>query len=119
MPVRVLMAAMPGMLHDIIQDALAEQPALQIVAKLEPGDDLDAAVERHEVDIVAMSAVPSKQNAISEQMLFDHPRVRLLMLSPDGRAASLCRLILHEVTINDVSPQELVAAIVASNHADC
>lgn len=113
MAVRVLIAALPLMLHDIIYDALTEQPTLHVVARLGDADDVEAAASKYNADVIVMTAPPEQIRA-AEHMLYARPRMRVLMLAPDGRSAHLYRLVPQCMSIDDVSPTQLVSAIVQS-----
>jgi DNA-binding NarL/FixJ family response regulator len=114
MPVRMLLTTMPEMLNSIILSIVAAQPALQVVARIDADDDLAAAAQGHDADVVVMCAEMSGGGPVAEELLFTRPRMRVLILTANGRAAHLYRLLPHRMTIDDISPEELVNAMLES-----
>lgn len=99
------------MLEDIIS-TMAEDHEVEVVARIGPGADLDRSVQDSGADVVLMSE-PVNRRLASLEFLRRHPHVRLITLSGDGNRLRLCELVPREVTIQDVSPEDLMALIVA------
>jgi len=116
-PIRILLAAMPGMMRDIVEMAIRSQPDMVIVGLLSvvaARDALTDAVRRGRPDVVIVGLEADTEPHACEALLYDHPRVRLLEVIDGGRAATLCELRPHRVPIDNVSPEGLVGAIRAA-----
>lgn len=116
-PIRILLAAMPRMLRDIIETAIRSQPDMIVVGVMGvvgAGDALSDAVQRDKPDVVILGIEADAGPHACEALLYDHPHVRLLEVTDDGRGATLCELRPHRVPIGDVSAEGLVGAIRAS-----
>jgi DNA-binding NarL/FixJ family response regulator len=118
MPIRVLVAALPELLHGIIDDVVAEHSALQVVARLPSDDDLADAARRYEADLVVISSGRMAPAVITGQLLYARRGLRVLALAANGRSAHLYRLLPHETIVDDVSPRELVSVMLNSDGAD-
>jgi DNA-binding transcriptional LysR family regulator len=108
--VRVLIAAMPPLLTDVVKGLVCLHPELDVID--DASGDVVEAVASHEADAVLTAASVCRAPEVTERLLYAHPRLRLLVLSQDGRVAHLYRLLPHEVRIDDVSMHELIHAIV-------
>jgi DNA-binding NarL/FixJ family response regulator len=116
-PIRILLAAMPGMMRDIVEMAIRSQPDMVIVGLLSvvgARDALSDAVQHGRPDVVIVGLEADTEPHACEDLLYDHPRVRLLEVIDDGRRATLCELRPHRVPIGNVSPEGLVGAIRAA-----
>jgi hypothetical protein len=105
------MVAVPPILIDIVQGLTALRPELEVVARLHRCSDVAAAAERHDADVVMMTATAALPPKFAEELLYARPRARLLTISPDGRTAYLHRLLPHQLRVDDVSPPELMNAL--------
>lgn len=100
---------MPPILNDIVQTLVAGASALEIVAHVGPEDDLVAAVKEFRADVV-MTGVASSP-PVSEALMLAQPGLRVLTLSADGRTGYLDRLAPQRMVLMDVSPDELIDAL--------
>jgi DNA-binding NarL/FixJ family response regulator len=98
------------MLGDIVQALTAEQSGLQVVGRLGRGADLVAAVEDYRADVVVTRAGAAEPDTLA-RLLFARPRLRLLVLSQDGREAYVHTLVPNRVVLHDVSPHEILDAL--------
>lgn len=108
--IRVLLAAMPTILSDIVQAVAAEAPDLEIVGHVGPEADLDAAVDAFVADVVVTTTTRTHP-AVCERLLFKHPRLRVLSLMEGARIGTMDRLVPHRTVVNDIAPGELIDAI--------
>jgi hypothetical protein len=107
----LLVEEMPRMLRDIIEDAVGTRTDMAIVARVARTHELRAAVDRTAVDIVILHVAEEGELESFDDMLFAHPRIRLLALTGDARAASIYALRPHMDPMRVVSPQGIVEAI--------
>ena len=105
---------MPRMMHDIVETAIRSQPDMLVVGvmgALATSDALGSAVQRVRPDVVILGPQSEGARPTCEALLYDHPHVRLLEVTDDGRGAKLCELRPYRVTIGDVSLEGLMGAI--------
>ena len=105
MPIRILLADMSEMLRDIVARILKREPGFEVyTAEL----DVTHALEETEADVVITA---TRDEGAQLDILWLHPRLRVLVLRDDGREASLYRLQPQERFLGKVSPESLVEAI--------
>src|SRR4051794_23633479 len=88
----LLVEEMPRMLRDIVERAVGTRPDMEVVERVEGRDALAAAVDRTPVDVAILYLADQLELPSYDAMLFDHPRIRLLALTGDGRAAAVYAL---------------------------
>jgi len=106
---RVLLTSMPRMLRDIVIHLLASDPEVEVVEG-ESGPSLETAVARSGASVVLLSGTGELSPA-GMLALYTYPRLRLVVVRPDGRAAAIWRLRPMRVDVADVSPAELLDAV--------
>lgn len=102
------------MLRDIVERAVGTRPDMEVVERVEGRDALAAAVDRTPVDVAILYLADQLELPSYDAMLFDHPRIRLLALTGDGRAAAMYALRPQLDPVRVVSPNGLVDAIRAA-----
>lgn len=110
--VRVLIVAMPPMLSGLVRGLTAGHPALEIVAELERAAELPNATKEYRPDVIMTSALDLRPSL--GELLRQHPGLRVLTVTEDGRMAYLYRMVPQRIAIEDISPQELIDAILGS-----
>jgi len=110
----LLVEEMPRMLRDIVERAVGTRPDMEVVERVEGRDALAAAVDRTPVDVAILYLADQLELPSYDAMLFDHPRIRLLALTGDGRAAAVYALRPQLDPVRVVSPNGLVDAIRAA-----
>ena len=111
MPTRVLIAAMPPILRQIVKDVIRADGRYEIVECADPRADLDEEVSRRNVDAVILRLTAPGSLMAWSALLRAHPHLKLLVLSRDGRTAFVHRVNADRTMLPDVSPQELVHAL--------
>lgn len=110
-PIRILVCDMPRMLRDIIEDAISRQADMQLID--DGGETNCADAVRRSVPDVVIVAQEAAPGAVSrEQLLVDHPQLKMFVVAHDGREAHL--LEFRRMPVVQVSPQRLVDAIRAA-----
>jgi DNA-binding NarL/FixJ family response regulator len=99
---------MPQMLCDILLYLTRQEPAVEVVERLDAGADVMSAAARVQPDVVMISAADPIAHRTTRELLLAHPRARILTVSADGRDAHLEQLVPHRIVLHDVSPQELL-----------
>lgn len=113
-PIRVLIVALPGILRDIIRGLLADEDDVEVVGDLRETEAVLAFMNRVPTDVVVMGCANSELPESGRRLFDEHPAVRVLCLSADGRRTFLFELRPHRVAIGEVSPDELVATIIGA-----
>jgi hypothetical protein len=112
--IRILLAAMPRMMHDIVETAIRSQPDMLVVGvmgAMATSGALSDAIQRAKPDVVILGPQTDGVRPTCEALLLEHPHVRLLEVADDGRGATLCELRPYRVTLGDVSLEGLMGAI--------
>jgi hypothetical protein len=107
----MLMAAMTPLLGDIVRVLAASEPELELIARVRAEEDPAAALDWGKPDVVITDATGEYADRLRERVLFRYPRVRLVTLSDEGRAAHLEMLVPRRTTLRDVSSEDLLAAV--------
>ncbi|HUH11687.1 MAG TPA: hypothetical protein VMK65_01200 [Longimicrobiales bacterium] len=102
------------MLRGIVRVLAADRPSLEIVAELDSSEDLAAAATLYRADVVLTSLPCTQAEATAQRILLTHPKLRLLIMSEDARLAHLHLLLPQRMMLNDVSPGELLDAILGT-----
>jgi len=106
-PIRIVVGEVPRLLRDIIETAVKREEDMVLVEV--NGGDLAALVRDSAADVAIVADDSPRRSAGHRQALVDHPELKLLVLTDDGRSAQL--LELRRRLMSDVSPQALVRAI--------
>lgn len=109
--IRVFLAGMPPLLHDIVRDALRNQADMELVGDFGEGDAVSTALKNGDVDVVILGARQPDDYAIAGRVFIDAPRSKVLAIATSGRSAVMYQLRPHKKMLGDVSPQSLIDAI--------
>ena len=110
---RLLLASCPPLLRGILADALAEETEVEVVDG-GAGDDLDRKVALSGADVVMVEDGSPELPDPYLSLMYRHPHLKLLTVSPDGRRAALYRLVPERRLLAEVTPGGLAAAIRAA-----
>jgi DNA-binding NarL/FixJ family response regulator len=99
------------MLGDIVRTTLESQPDIEVVGETEGLERLQDAARRSYPDLVIVADPDNRLPDPCLHLMYDHARLRVLVITPDGRSASLHRLLPTRSVIRDISPQGLLDAI--------
>jgi hypothetical protein len=108
-----LIAPVPPLLGDIVRDALADEPDVEVVGQ-SGEDDLEDRVDACAADVVLAAETGPALADPYLRLMYLHPRLRLLTVTPDGRRASLWRMAPERRVLADVSPRGLAGALRAT-----
>ena len=106
--IRILIGGMPRMLRDIVGDAIARQPDMELVASGEP-TELATTIARQQPDAVILAEEGPGLNVARVELAFGVGRLRILVLTGAGREAHWVEL--QQIAVSEVSPQGLVETI--------
>ena len=106
---RVILAGMPRILREIVEGLVADEHELEIVEE----DDVVVALTTIENgrDSVVITTREGLDRESVDRLLSDSARVRLLVLSGDGRNAARYDLRVDERAFGEMSQPVLLAAI--------
>jgi|ERR1043166_6469970 hypothetical protein len=105
---------MPPLLLEMLRDAIAKQPDMEIADARASADDLTALVERVGADILVLKRDrPTKRDGYNAA-LFRRPHLRILEIVDQGRRGLLYELRPARIALGEISPQRLLDAIRSS-----
>jgi DNA-binding NarL/FixJ family response regulator len=115
--IRIVFAELPGMLRDIIQASLVDQPDILLVGEVLSLEELEPLVKGGKVDVVLLGVAASDLPA-SYYRLFDaDAHVRILAIADQGKNISLYELSPQRIVLREGSVQDLLDAIRASSRS--
>jgi DNA-binding NarL/FixJ family response regulator len=114
-PTRIALVDMPRILREIIEQAVADEPDMEIVEIEGSGVPLRQAVATARADFVIAGA--DYDFGEVARVLDERPRLRILAVAGDGREAFLYELRPTRTPLGEVSPQTIVDAIRGARYA--
>jgi DNA-binding NarL/FixJ family response regulator len=109
--IRIVLGGMPPLLHDIVMDALAGQPAIEVVRDLGEEDGVARALSEGTVDVVIVGARQPEDSALAASVLRASPHSKVLVIATSGRTAVMHQLCPVKRALGELSPEGLVEAI--------
>lgn len=110
-PIRLVLAEMPRLLRDILQESLLCEPDVALIGEAPTLVQLTSLVKQDGVDVVVLG-LSGPELPASYYTLFDaDARVRILAIANHGRKASLYELRPHRKVLGEGSPRELMQVI--------
>ena len=88
--IKVMLASRPKMISDVIRNIINRQPDMQVVGEVIDPIKLLYATRETTVDVVIVT--PLKVNGepkICSHLLAEHPRLKIIVLMAEGKAALL------------------------------
>lgn len=105
-PVRVLLVGLPGMLHSIIRETLAQQPDMHVVDRDDRHDDTHESPDDPRADVILAPIAVRHPLEEARQATTARSEPTLIGITPDGRHV----VVFHR----DLSPEDLVHTIRAA-----
>ena len=109
--VRVLLAGTPRVLSDILHDAIARHPDLEIVGQLAAGEAVLAAVAHFRPDVTLLGCDRRPPGAYYRELLVAWPAMNVLTVFDDGRELALDGLRVHTELMGEASLSSIIGAI--------
>jgi DNA-binding NarL/FixJ family response regulator len=97
------------MLREIIERAVTGQPDMEIIDDALPSAIVPEALRRARADVVI--SAEHHDSAALNHVLWELPRLKVLVVSADGRETALHELRPNRIELGEVSPQTIVDAI--------
>jgi hypothetical protein len=106
----VLLVGMPGLLHDIVLDALTGHDDIELVCDSRC-EDAVSAIGAVEPSTVVWCCRQSPRESTLSDVLYAHPRMRMLMVVGEGRRGMLHELVPRTSVLRELSPQRVLSAV--------
>ncbi len=109
--IRIFVAMMPRLLREIITGSVTGEDDMEVVGEaFERGELLELLGEQRP-DVVVVGCRDPNLTDIWPELLFRHPRIKILAIEEVGRRACLYRLCPEQVSFGEVSPALLLNLI--------
>jgi DNA-binding NarL/FixJ family response regulator len=99
------------MLSEVVKSAFESQPDIEVVEETQGLGRVEESVRRSRPDIVIVADSRNKLPKECLHLMYEHVRLKVLVVTPDGLSASIHRLAPVGTVIDDVSPQGLLEAV--------
>lgn len=109
--VRVVLCGMPTLLGAIVSQIATSRPRIQIIGQPREWKELVEIVGRKEVAVVVLGCKEDELMVLGNQLLREHPMLKILALTNDGREASHYELWPRRRPFVETSPESLLDAI--------
>jgi DNA-binding NarL/FixJ family response regulator len=110
---RIVLAALPKMLCEIVRETLASRSDLEIVAEVDTRTGVTDALTRTGATIAVIGVPAGTTRPGCAGLLRAHPGLRVVAITADGGTAWLCELRLEVSVVTEVSPKGLLAVLEA------
>ena len=110
MSVRVLIAQLPRLLQDIVEDLLTHQPDIEVMGSGLSEQALPGRVATQHPDVVIVACEQDAVEQVARGVLGADP-AKVLAVTRGGREACLFELQPRYVSLGEVSPSTLLSAI--------
>ncbi len=110
---RIVLIDMSPLIREIVREALAREPDLDLVAEHGADVDVRAAIERDDADFVIVGSDATAHAAVRSVVAADRG-FRALELHADGKESVLYELRPHRVSLGEISPETLLRTIRAA-----
>jgi len=104
---RLLIAALPRLMSDILAGLSGNRADVQLVGAVESDADVAAAAQAWDATLIVLPGAAWGPTRI-RRLLAVVPRARVVTITSDGRDAAIYRLALKRMVLKDVSPDELL-----------
>jgi len=82
--IRVLVANRPRLMRELILTTFADQPDIEIVGEVGDESEISESIKRTLPDFVVIALdQPGKRPAICDELLREHPEVRVIAVAPE------------------------------------
>jgi hypothetical protein len=112
--IRITLAGLAELLHDIVAEAVRREPDMHIVGEYPGEKPFAPELAVRDVDVVILGVEPvaaPEELPLVAACLHASPFVRLLLLAPSGRSGLLYELRPQQLPLGEVSREKLLAAI--------
>lgn len=107
--VRIALAEMPAELYRLVEQGLAGQPDLTLVAVA--AGEVELMLEAAQADVVVVPMRRGEIPAVAERLIDEYPNVGVVCVNLDAGRGVVFRLRPDLAPIEEVSPEAIAAAI--------
>jgi DNA-binding NarL/FixJ family response regulator len=100
-PIRILLAAMPPLVLDMIEQTVREQPDMAVVAVVATRADIEGAMRAADAQFVIVGS-GGRSEVATLNILDRHPNVRVIEIQEDTGRAYLCERLGSDMAFGDV-----------------
>lgn len=111
MPIRILVVGLPQMQKEIVCSLLDKEGDLVLVDCVDDDRGVSEMIRATETDVLVRVSPESALREVAGGLLEEHPRLRIVALTPNGSSAFRVDLRPHVAKIHEVSPEGLMEAI--------
>jgi DNA-binding NarL/FixJ family response regulator len=108
---RIIVVDMPRLVRDLIERAIVAQPDMKLLGVLDSPREMVAAARVGRPDFVVVGLKDKLLPHECQQLLAEHPAVRLLGVEAVAGEAHLYELRPYREALGEVSPADIVSAI--------
>lgn len=108
---RILLAAMPRLMSDLVELALSSEPDMEVVGVLVSTSSLASEVNVARPDLVVLGVVGTQLPEACGPMLTEHPELRVVGIDLELVEAGVYSLRLDRTELGAVTPNELAHEI--------
>jgi hypothetical protein len=106
-----MLGSMPAMLRGILAEVFAHQTDMLLVGPMDSPSPMSAAVTAHQPDVLVVSVdKPDWADGLVE-LFVENPRLHILAIGNDARAATMHELYIRRWQVADPSPTAIVDAV--------
>jgi len=116
-PIRILAVEMPPLLLDFVKSIITAESDMTIAKPLEPKTDIASAVRDTDTQVLIVGCDASSNLEQWMSLLYEQPRLKVLVLEEMGRTAQLLELRPHRTPLGELSRKGLLSAIRTAMHA--
>ncbi len=104
--IRVLVANRPRLMRELILTTFADQPDIEIVGEVGDESEISESVKKTLPDFVVIALEhPDRRPAICDELLREHPEVRVIAVAPERNSIVYYWASLN-IHSNDIEPSE-------------
>jgi len=108
---RVVVWGLPRLLSDIVSGIVRTRSRMQIVGGPEKWRELVEMAARKDMDVVVLGCEQDELSVLGNRLLLEHPRLKILAVSDDGRGAARYGLWPQRQPLREISPDALLEAM--------
>jgi DNA-binding NarL/FixJ family response regulator len=109
-PTRIVLIDMPRLLREIVREAIADEPDLEVVAEHDGVVDAHA-IEREGADFVIVGSEAAAGGESVRSLVASRRRIRALEVHSDGRESVLYELRPYRIPLGEISSDTLLRTI--------
>lgn len=116
--IRVMLGELPAIQRGILEHTFAGQSDMMLVGINNADSPLSARVAANRPDVLIVGVERDEWATGFIELFIERPRLHILAIGGDARAATLQELYVRRQRIADLSPDAIVAAVRASRDTD-